>query len=73
MEFEGDEKTDADNKEIATLKTDIDAYIQQYVAQVATGELTLDDSWDTYVETMKAMGSERLAEIYQNTYAAAVE
>lgn len=64
--------TEEENSTMATLKTDIDAYIQQYVAQVATGELNLDESWDTYVETMNAMGAQELAGIYQAAYARAV-
>lgn len=60
--------SDADTKTISTLKTDIDAYIQQYVAQVATGEQSLEESWDTYVETMNAMGAQELAGIYQKAY-----
>ncbi|MCI8542972.1 type 2 periplasmic-binding domain-containing protein [Acetatifactor aquisgranensis] len=61
---------EADNAELATLKTDIDSYITTYVAQVATGEggMTLEGSWDEYIETMKAMNVDRMIEIYQKTY-----
>lgn len=65
--------TDEENSTIATLKTDIDSYIQQYVAQVATGELALAESWDTYIETMNAMGAKDLAGIYETVYARAVK
>lgn len=64
--------SDEDNETIATLKTDIDSYISQYVAQVATGEMTLDESWDTYIETMNAMGAQELEAIYQATYEASM-
>lgn len=57
---------------IATIKTDIDAYINQYVAQVATGELSLDDSWEEYVATLNAMGAEQLMSIYQTAYDAGI-
>lgn len=60
--------SDDDAKTIATIKTDVDTYIQQYVAQVATGETTLDESWNTYIETMDAMGAQELTDIYQNAY-----
>lgn len=60
--------SDDDAKTIATIKTDVDTYIQQYVAQVATGELNLDESWNTYLDTMNAMGAAELTEIYQNAY-----
>lgn len=64
---------EADNAELATLKTDIDSYIDTYVAQVATGEggMTLESSWDEYIETLKAMNVDRLIEIYQKTFDAA--
>ncbi len=64
---------EADNAELATLKTDIDSYITTYVAQVVTGEggMTLENSWDEYIETMKAMNVDRMIEIYQKTYDAA--
>ena len=64
--------SDSDAKTIATLKTDIDAYIDQYVAQVATGELVLEDSWDEFVATVENMGGAQLAEIYKNAYNEAV-
>ena len=60
--------SDADAKTISTIKPDIDAYIDQYVAQVATGELTLEDSWEEYVATVGNMGGNQLADIYKNTY-----
>ena len=64
--------TEEENEEIATIKTDVDAYINQYVAQVVTGAVTLEDSWDDYVATLDKMGQERLIEIYQDVYARAI-
>ena len=49
--------SDEDMKTISTLKTDLDAYIDQYLAQVATGELDLEESWEEYVATANAMGT----------------
>lgn len=63
--------SDADMKTISTLKTDLDAYIDQYLAQVATGELNLEDSWEEYVATANAMGAEELTSIYQKVYSEA--
>lgn len=57
---------------IATLKTDLDAYIDQYVAQVATGKLSLESSWDEYVKTLGSMGADQLTTIYQSAYAQAI-
>ena len=52
--------SDGDAKTISTIKPDIDAYIDQYVAQVATGELNLEDSWDEYVATVGNMGGQSI-------------
>jgi putative aldouronate transport system substrate-binding protein len=65
--------TEATDKELATLKTDINSYINQYIAEVATGKLNLEESWNDYVATMNAMGAERLAEIYKEAYAEATK
>lgn len=60
--------TDNDMQTIATIKADVDAYIDQYLAQVATGELDLESSWSEYLSTLDAMGANQLQEIYQKTY-----
>jgi putative aldouronate transport system substrate-binding protein len=65
--------TEEQNKEISAMKPIIDDYISQYTAQVVTGELDLNSSWDSYVSTMNAMGAERLEELYKEVYAAAIQ
>ena len=60
--------SDEDAMTIATLKTDIDSYIDQYLAQVATGALDLDKSWDDYKKTLDNMGAGQLTDIYQKAY-----
>lgn len=64
--------SDDDAKEISTLKADLDAYIDQYLAQVATGELDLESSWEEYVTTINNMGGAQLSEIYQRAYTEAM-
>ncbi|MHA9736852.1 type 2 periplasmic-binding domain-containing protein [Robinsoniella peoriensis] len=64
--------SDDDAKEISTLKADLDAYIDQYLAQVATGELELESSWEEYVTTINNMGGAKLTEIYQKAYTEAM-
>ena len=61
---------DKDTTSIATIKADTDVYITQYIAQVATGALDLDASWDEYIATLKQMGAEEMAQIYKDAYAA---
>jgi len=63
--------TEEQSKELSTLKTDADSYVKQYMAQVITGELSLEDSWNEYLSTLEAMGLSRMQEIYQEVYAAA--
>lgn len=65
--------TEEDNAQIATFRADIDGYIDQFIAQVCTGETDLESGWDTYLETMEAMGASSLAELYEKTYNASVQ
>lgn len=60
--------TTEETETIASLKADLDSYINQYGAQVITGAIDLDDSWDDYVSTMNTMGASELFEIYQNAF-----
>lgn len=65
--------TEEDNAQIATFRADIDSYINQFIAQVCIGEVNLESGWDTYLETMEAMGASRLAELHEKTYNASVQ
>ncbi len=60
--------SEEDSQTIASLKADLDTYISQYGAQVITGELDLESSWQEYIDTMNAMGAEELMEIYRTAY-----
>ena len=60
---------DSDSSTLATVKADVDVYINQYIAQVATGELELENSWEDYLSTLKKMGVDEMIQIYQNAYA----
>ncbi len=60
--------SDADNKTISTVNADIDPYVNQYMAQVVTGELDLESSWDEYIATLNNMGLQDMVNIYRNAY-----
>ncbi|MGN6714546.1 putative aldouronate transport system substrate-binding protein [Anaerocolumna jejuensis DSM 15929] len=60
--------SDSDSATLATVKADVDTYINQYIAQVATGELELEKSWDSYLSTLKKMGVDDMIKIYQDAY-----
>lgn len=65
--------SDADAATIATIRADIDPYVEQFVAQVAVGEITLEDNWDTYLSTLEKMGLNDMMKIYQDAYAATIK
>lgn len=64
--------SEEETKTIATIKADISDYSTQYAAQVITGELDIDESWDEYVSTVEAMGISELLDVYRAAYDRAV-
>lgn len=54
--------------ERATLKTDLQNYLEQAKAQFITGEIDVEEGWDDFVNTVNGMGLERLIEIEQAAY-----
>lgn len=60
--------TDDETKELSTLSTTIYSAINEYQAQILTGQKNIDDTWDDYVESLNDMGLERLIEIYKAAY-----
>jgi putative aldouronate transport system substrate-binding protein len=59
--------TEAESAEVTTLRSDLGTYVSQMEAKFITGQESLD-GWDKYVQTLKKMGGERLAEVYQTAY-----
>ena len=60
--------TDAESKERSTYLADIQPYVDQYRAAVATGDQDLDATWDAYINTLNQMQLQRLVEIDQAAY-----
>ena len=60
--------TDAESKERSTYLADIQPYVDQYRAAVATGDQDLDTTWDEYINTLNQMQLKRLVEIDQAAY-----
>ena len=54
--------------ERATLKTDLETYLNQAKAQFITGEVDVEAGWDSFVNTVNGMGLERLLQIEQAAY-----
>ena len=57
--------TEDELKKRATYEADINPYIQQYEAQVISGEADLESTWDEYVATLNNMGLQDLISINQ--------
>jgi putative aldouronate transport system substrate-binding protein len=54
-----------ENREYASLYTDISTYASERLTQFITGVANIDTEWDAYVAQIKAMGIDRCVEIQQ--------
>lgn len=57
---------DADT--FATLQTSLQEYVKTSMAQFITGELSLENDWDSYVSTLDSYNLDTYIELYQNAY-----
>lgn len=57
-----------DTEKLIDIKTTIETYRDEMRAKFVTGELDIDANWDTYIDTLKNMGSEKYKEIYNGGY-----
>ena len=53
--------------EYTDLWTDIDLYISECRAKFISGEMSVENDFDSYIETLKSMGMDRVVEIKQAT------
>ena len=53
--------------EYTDLWTDIDLYINECRAKFISGEMSVENDFDTYLETLKSMNIDRVYEIKQIT------
>lgn len=60
--------TEDEKDELSTIKADTDAYVSQYLAQVVSGQVELEDTWNDYVKTLETMGLKNMIEIYRTAY-----
>ena len=47
-------------------------YIDNYVAQVVTGQISLEDTWNDFQKTLKTMEAETYEAAYKTAYEKAV-
>lgn len=59
--------TAEESAEVTKLRSDLSTYVMQMEAKFITGQDSIS-GWDKYVGTIKKMGGERMAEIYQTAY-----
>lgn len=59
--------TPEEQSEVTTMTSDLNTYVRQMEAKFVTGAEPISN-WDSYVGTIKKMGGERMAEIYQTAY-----
>ena len=60
--------TKEEASERASIATDITSYVEQMTTQFITGEANIDETWDSYVATLKQMLIDRWVEIDQTAY-----
>ena len=71
--FPGLSYTEDENSELSIKTTDLNNYINVYIAEVITGQKDLDATWDEYVNQMEKMGSKDIEAIYRAAYERAVK
>jgi len=59
--------TSEEQAEVNVLSSDLNTYVRQMEAKFITGAEPISN-WDNYLKTVKKMGGERMAEIYQAAY-----
>jgi len=60
--------TEEENEQLSVLSADITPYVDNYTAEIISGQLTLEESWDDYMKTLEEMGVETLSAIYVAAY-----
>lgn len=56
------------DKELTTIATDVNSYVDQMMARFVTGDADIDAEWDNYIATLKKMNAPRLLEIMTKAY-----
>ena len=60
--------TNEENDIIAISKVDIDGYVLKMVPQFITGQISIDEEWDSYVNQLKNMKVDEYTKLYQTAY-----
>ena len=57
-----------DQRSVNALHADIGAYVEQMIARFVTGDASIENEWDDYVQKLRRMGIDELVSIMQKTY-----
>lgn len=57
-----------DSETFATIKTSLQEYVKSSIAQFATGEMSVDKDWDSYLKTLEKYDIETYVRLYQQAY-----
>lgn len=57
-----------DQKKIASIGADVNAYVVQSMARFITGDLDIEANFDNYLNDLDRMGIKEYMEIYQAAY-----
>lgn len=60
--------SEEETEDAAIIDANVDAYWRQYRADVVTGKVDLDSTWDDFVAKMNEMGLEDLVQIHNDAY-----
>lgn len=60
--------TEEETKTVSTIRADVNGYVEEYLAKVVTGELSLEETWDEYLETLEDMRVNEMIDVYKAAY-----
>lgn len=60
--------SEEENEAVSTIMADIKPYVENYTAQVISGLISLEDTWDDFQKTLKEMGVDQLITAYTAAY-----
>lgn len=60
--------TTEESSEVADIKAKLDNYSDEMVYKFIFGEASIENEWDSFVDTLKSLGSEKAEEIYKAAY-----
>ena len=54
--------------QIADIQTSLQTYVKESMARFATGDLSVDNDWDSYVKELDNIGLQTYIEVSQQAY-----